>query len=113
MLGSRGSSAQVSYPFSMSESRSTKVKGGALLSRLTFVREQHGEEGVQRVLAQLPAEDRQACSHILTGAWYPFELNERLDSAVAAEMTMGDKVFLLMGEKSAAQNPGGPLAPCR
>jgi hypothetical protein len=32
-----------------------------------------------------------ACAQILTGGWYPFELNDRLDQAVAAEMGLGDK----------------------
>jgi hypothetical protein len=85
-----------------------KVKGGALLSRLAFVRENRGEEGVQRVLARLSDEDRGACAQILTGGWYPFALNERLDQAVAAEMGMGENVFLLIGEKSAIQNLNGP-----
>jgi uncharacterized protein (TIGR02265 family) len=92
----------------MAETRSVRVKGGALLSRLAFVREHKGEEGVNRVLERLPAEDRAACAQILTGGWYPFDLNERLNTAVAAEMGMGEKVFLLMGEKSAQQNLGGP-----
>ena len=91
----------------MPDTRAIRVKGGALLSRLTFVREHKGEEGVQRVLERLPAADRQTCAQLLTGGWYPFELNERLDTAVAAEMGMGEKVFLLMGEKSAQQNLGG------
>ena len=85
-----------------------RVKGGPLLSRLAFVREHKGEEGVRNVLARLPDEDRIACAHLLTGGWYPFELNERLDHAVAAEMGIGDNVFLQMGEKSAVQNLSGP-----
>jgi uncharacterized protein (TIGR02265 family) len=85
-----------------------KVKGGALLSRLAFVREHKGETGVQNVLARLTDADRAVCARMLTGAWYPFELNERVDAAVAAEMGMGENVFLLMGEKSAVQNLGGP-----
>jgi len=84
-----------------------RVKGGALLSRLAFVREHQGEAGVQRVLARLSEEDRRVCTQLLTGAWYPFALNERIDQAVAAEMGVGDDVFLLMGEKSAIQNLGG------
>jgi len=78
-----------------------------LLSRLSFIREQHGEDGVQRVLQRLSEEDRKACTTILVGAWYPFDLNERVDDAIAAEMGMGEKVFLLMGEKSAEQNLNG------
>lgn len=81
-----------------------KVKGGALQSRLEFVRDHRGEEGVERVLARLSDADRAICRHILTGGWYDFDLNERVDHAVAEEMGMGDKVFLLMGEKSATHN---------
>ena len=95
------------YPWFMSTT-TMRVKGGALLSRLNFVRRERGEEGAQRVLARLSAEDRHVVAQLLTGGWYPFELNERLDAAVAAEMGMGDKVFVLMGEKSAEQNLGGP-----
>lgn len=85
-----------------------RVKGGALLSRFAFLREHRGEDAVKRVIERLPESDRTACSSILTGGWYPFELNERIDAAVAAEMDMGDDVFLLMGEKSAIQNLTGP-----
>lgn len=91
----------------MQEMKGVKVKGGALLSRLAFVKDGRGEEGVQRVLARLPEADRAACNPILTGSWYPFELNQRLDEAIAAEMGIGEKVFIVMGEKSATHNLGG------
>jgi len=88
----------------MDQPGTIKVKGGALLSRLAFVKEQRGDEGVQRVLARLPESDRAVCSPILTGGWYPFALNQRLDEAIAVEMGMGEDVFLLIGEKSAEHN---------
>jgi uncharacterized protein (TIGR02265 family) len=91
----------------MENAKTVKVKGGALLSRLSFVREERGEEGVQRVMGRLSDADRSACSPILTGAWYPFELNQRLDDAIAAEMGIGDDVFLVIGEKSASHNLAG------
>jgi uncharacterized protein (TIGR02265 family) len=91
----------------MGETEAIKVKGGALLSRLSFVREERGEEGVQKVLARLPESDRTACTPILTGAWYPFALNQRLDEAIAAEMGMGENVFLAIGKKSAEHNLAG------
>jgi len=91
----------------MTNASSVRVKGGALLSRIAFVREQRGEEGVQNVLARLPEQDRIACAQILTGGWYPLDLNDRLDQAVAAEMGTGESVFVRMGEKSAAQNLTG------
>jgi uncharacterized protein (TIGR02265 family) len=84
-----------------------KVKGGALASRLAFVREERGEEAVQRVLGRLTDEDRKAFSPILTAGWYPFELNERLDQAIADEMGIGERIFLVIGEKSAAHNLNG------
>jgi uncharacterized protein (TIGR02265 family) len=91
----------------MTDVSPARVKGGALLSRLAFVRDHRGEEGVQRVLERLGPDDRLACSQILTGGWYSFDMNDRLDAAVAAEMGMGEKVFLLMGEKSGEQNLKG------
>jgi uncharacterized protein (TIGR02265 family) len=91
----------------MQNERAVKVKGGALLSRLAFVKEQRGDAGVERVLSRLSNEDRNTCSQILTGGWYPFALNERVDQAIAAEMGMGDKVFVMMGQTSAQQNLTG------
>jgi uncharacterized protein (TIGR02265 family) len=90
----------------MSSEHRGNVKGGGIQSRLEFVRERSGEPGLQRVLARLSESDRKACAHVLTGMWYPFELNERVDEAVAAEVGIGEQVFLLMGEKSAAHNLG-------
>lgn len=84
-----------------------RVKGGAMLSRLEFVRERGGDAAVGRVLARLSEEDRNTCSHILTAAWYPFALNARLDEAIAAEMEIGEQIFVLMGEKSALHNLSG------
>jgi len=92
----------------MDEGKTVKVKGGALAARLAFVRAERGEEGVQRVLARLPEADRKACLPILAGGWYPFELNQRLDEAIAAEMGIGEKIFLVIGEKSAEHNLNGP-----
>jgi uncharacterized protein (TIGR02265 family) len=86
---------------------SVRVKGGGLLSRFAFVRDQLGEEGLQRVMARLSETDRAECKSIHTGGWYSFDLNDRIDTAIAAEVGMGDDVFLLMGEKSAIQNLTG------
>ena len=82
------------------------VKGGVIQARLAFVREQRGDDAVRRVLERLSEADRKECAHVLAASWYPFALNERLDDGIAAEMAMGENVFLLMGEKSAAHNLG-------
>lgn len=73
-------------------------------SRLAFVRDHGGESAVERVLARLSESDRKECSRLLTAAWYSFDLNQRLDDAIAAELAMGDNAFLLMGQKSATHN---------
>ncbi len=83
------------------------MKGGAIQSHLEFVRERGGEAAVQRVLGRLSEDDRKTCSHLFTGAWYPFELNARIDEAIAAEFDIGDDIFILMGQKSAVQNLQG------
>ena len=80
------------------------VKGGVIQSRMAFVKDQKGAEAAERVLAHLTEEDRKQLKSILSASWYPFELNKRLDAAIAAEVGMGDKVFRLMGIKSAEHN---------
>ena len=81
-----------------------RVKGGAMVSRLEFVRERGGDAAVKGVLTRLSDADRKACSELLTANWYPFDLAARLDEAIAAQMGIGERVFVLMGEKSAAHN---------
>lgn len=88
----------------MAEPAKGNVKGGALQSRIHFVRDQLGDEGVQRVMERLSESDRQECQQILTSSWYPFDLNQRLDEAIAAEVGGGETVFERIGEKSAAHN---------
>jgi uncharacterized protein (TIGR02265 family) len=85
-------------------SRQGKIKGGVLQARLQFVREQRGDEAADRVLKSLSEDDRKICRQLLVGMWYPFEINERLDAAIAAEMGIGERVFELIGEKSAQHN---------
>src|ERR1700733_3252107 len=81
------------------------VKGSVLQSRLGFVRRQHGDEGVGRVLARLPESDRAVLSGlILPFAWYPFETNEHLDRAIAEEAGRGDAIFRELGAASADDN---------
>ncbi len=90
----------------MQSTPNVKVKGGVIQSRLAFVRDNGGEEAFGRVLARLSDDDRKSCAHVMPAAWYSFELNKRLDEAIAAEMGMGDNAFILMGEKSATHNLG-------
>ena len=80
------------------------IKGVVLKSRLGFVRDAKGEEGLQRVLTALPAADRALLESLLPSSWYAFEVNERLDQAIAKEMGRGNAIFTVLGERSAADN---------
>ena len=84
------------------------VKGSVLLSRLSFVTRRLGDEGLARVLARLPPDDRQAFERpLMPFTWYRFEANERLDAAIAAEMGADlsqDAIFRELGAASADDN---------
>lgn len=89
----------------MTDSVSGGVKGNILISRLAFVREKGGDAAVTRVLARLPEDDRRILSGlVMPVAWFPFDLNERLDAAIAAEMAGGEEIFRELGRKSASDN---------
>lgn len=80
------------------------MKGSVLQSRLGFVKRERGDEGLARVLAQLPEPDRRTLAGLLMPmAWYPFETNERLDEAIAIELARND-VFRELGAASANDN---------
>ncbi|HET9314835.1 MAG TPA: TIGR02265 family protein, partial [Vicinamibacteria bacterium] len=63
-----------------------------------------GEPAVASVLARLPPSDQQELGRVLPASWYPFEMQERLDDAIAAHMGIGEKIFRLLGEQSARDN---------
>lgn len=92
----------------------SRIKGHILLSRLQYVRDSGGEAQLAKVLAALPGEDRAVLGGMLLPvAWYPLELNLRLDGAIATVLSPGDRsrVFLEMGRASAEQNLKGVHRP--
>lgn len=94
--------------------QSPRVKGSILGARLTFVRERGGEKALAKVLARLPAPDRELLGGwVLPISWYPLEVELRLDDAIAAVLSPGDRsrVFLEMGRQSAQVNLTGAQAP--
>ncbi len=88
----------------------TKVKGAAILARRTFVSDEYGEGAWTKILDALPEEDQEALqSTMLTSTWHPFELNDRLDTAIAAVLGEGSReIFEKIGRTSARQNLAGP-----
>jgi hypothetical protein len=85
-----------------------KIKGSVLRSRLAFVEEQAGAEGLERVLARLSAEDREVLSRLLPAGWYPFELGRLVDQAIVEVLGGGDEnYFVRLGRDSATRNLTG------
>jgi uncharacterized protein (TIGR02265 family) len=87
-----------------------RIGGNILLARRTFVQERGGQVW-ERVLARLPEDDRKALRRtLLVTTTYPFELNLRLDEAIAQELYPGEpeRAFREMGRASAEVNLNGP-----
>jgi len=82
-----------------------QVKGAVLKSRLAFVEEAAGADGVQRVVGSLSAEDQKALRLVLSAVWYPFDLGKRLDDAIVRVLGGGRaEYFERLGEASADKN---------
>ncbi|MFP2929281.1 TIGR02265 family protein [Pyxidicoccus sp. 3LG] len=90
----------------VTEGSGSRIKGGVLISRLNMLRHHGGQGRVDEVLRRLPPEDQAVLRKmILPIAWYPLELNLRLDTAIADVMSPEDKrkAFIDMGRASAEE----------
>lgn len=85
-----------------------RIKGSVIKSRLAFVEEQAGAEGLQRIKSRLNAADQEALARLLPTGWCAFELASRLDEAIVQELGGGrPDYFLRLGEASAERNLTG------
>jgi uncharacterized protein (TIGR02265 family) len=79
-----------------------QLKGQLLLSRLDYVRTQHGPAAVERVMRALPDEERARVAGLSRDAWCPFRTLMRLDRAIADTVGAGDeRIFVELGRASA------------
>lgn len=84
-----------------------QIKGAVLKSRLGFVEEHFGKDGLRRVLEALTPEDQRALKLVFTSNWYPFEVGKRLDDAIVRALGSGrPEFFEKLGEASAVKNLG-------
>jgi uncharacterized protein (TIGR02265 family) len=82
-----------------------QIKGSVVKSRLAFVEEHSGKDGVERVLASLPEDDRKALRSVVTVKWYPLALGTRLDEAIVKVLGGGKPEFFeRLGAASAEKN---------
>lgn len=98
-----------------------QIKGTVILSRIAFVKEQYGDQKWQEVLKSLSPEDQDTLHYATAAGWYPFEMGERLESAIIHIIGKGNaNIFEQMGVVSAKKNltgvhrhflePGNPQA---
>lgn len=82
-----------------------QIKGAILKSRLAFVEQHFGKEGVHRVVAGLPQNDQRTLRMLFTSNWYPFELGKALDDTIVRVLGDGRlEFFERLGEASAEKN---------
>ena len=82
-----------------------QIKGAVLKSRMAFVEEVAGKDGVARVLAALPPADQRTLKLVFTSNWYPFPLGRALDEAIVQVLGNGRTDFFeRLGEASAEKN---------
>jgi uncharacterized protein (TIGR02265 family) len=104
-LGYRSQSAVLPRGCSSGHSDMQQVKGAVLKSRLSFIEEHAGANGLTRVLDTLSDDDRSTLKRVLPVGWYPFALGERLDDAIVGVLGNGDQRFFeRLGAASAERN---------
>ena len=82
-----------------------QIKGAVLKSRMAFVEDVAGKDGVTRVLAALPPADQRTLKLVFTSNWYPFDLGKALDDAIVRVLGGGKAEFFeRLGAASAEKN---------
>jgi len=82
-----------------------KIKGTAFHNRFEYLRQVHGEETLEKILARLSPEDAKALRLPVASEWYPIEAVIRVDAAIT-DLALGGKVERMaeIGEFSLVQN---------
>lgn len=87
------------------------IKGGLLRARFLFVALNHGPEVWTRISDRLPEEDRQHLVEIKVDNWYPLDLLDHVDRAIADEIgEQYEQIFDQLGEFSATSSLSGPYS---
>lgn len=87
------------------------IKGGLLRARFLFILLNHGAEVWAKIVAQLPAEDREALNEIDIDNWYSLATLDRVDNAIADELGGNrEDILTALGEFSATSSLSGPFS---
>jgi hypothetical protein len=92
-----------------------EIKGIILKSRMDFIQQRYGDEGLRKLLPHLSGKAKEVFSNpksIRATSWYDFALQTELDRAICKYLEDGDKgIYLKMGEWSADfQESQSPLS---
>lgn len=91
--------------------KSAQIRGNVLSGRLKYLRDLGGDALVREVLDKMPAPDRDTLTRIvLPIAWFPLDLELRLDDAIADVLCPTDRARALidLGRASADESLRGP-----
>lgn len=71
-----------------------KIKGTVISARREFVKQHFGEDAWMKVVSAMPPADQVIIKGmILSSAWYPFEIGNRLDKAIVQVLGNGKESF--------------------
>lgn len=78
------------------------VTGQMFVARIEYLRQNHGQNAISKVMAALPEEDRERLRGVEASGWYPFRMLVRFDRAVARVVAPTDPgIFERLGSASA------------
>lgn len=82
----------------------SRVKGGKISSKLSFVKDRYGESKITEVLDSMTVGDQQALAMVLDTEWYALETYDRLVRAICQTVGAGDEtIYEKLGAHSAEQ----------
>ncbi len=67
-----------------------RIRGQIFTARVEFLRQAHGGDALQALLADLPPADREALRGVDREAWYPFATLMRFDRLICERLYGGD-----------------------
>lgn len=87
------------------------IKGGLLRARFLFVALNHGPDAWARITERLNEDDRSQLADIKVDNWYPLDLLDHVDRAIADEIGgQYEQIFDRLGEFSATSSLSGPYS---
>jgi predicted hydrocarbon binding protein len=90
----------------MDDLKSFMVKGAPVLADMAYIRDRYGEEGLERIYAEMPEEYVAICrKRLLAASWYSMEFRISILLAIDKVYAKGDlQYFFELGRHQAEHN---------